>query len=119
MTEDSPGPQRPPLPADSTLRFPPYGQPQSRRRSTWIWILVFAGFALFIPVVSWHPFRVSNEAWAIQTIHDIAMAETAFNAAYPDTGYACSLAQVRHKVGIPGCFDVSAGDKFFLLNGGV
>ena len=95
MTEDHQ--TQPPPP------YPTYGQPQPARRPAWFWILIIGGccaaviFVLLIIAAVAIPSmlrmrKLANQTVAIQTLRAIGEAESSYNASYPDTGYACSLA---------------------------
>src|ERR1035441_3078127 len=83
--------------------YPTYGQPQPARRPAWFWILIIGGccaaviFVLLILAAVAIPSmlrmrKLANQTVAIQTLRAIGEAESSYNASYPDTGYACSLA---------------------------
>jgi type IV pilus assembly protein PilA len=95
MAEDHQTPLPPP--------HPTYGQPQPARRPAWFWILIIGGccaaviFVLLIIAAVAIPSmlrmrKLANQTVAIQTLRAIGEAESSYNASYPDTGYACSLA---------------------------
>jgi type IV pilus assembly protein PilA len=100
MTEDSPTPPPPP-PAGTPPPYPTAGQP--KRHSAWFWIAIIGGcFVLLIPVLliiaalaipqMLKARKTADETSAIQTMRAIASAELSYNVAYPENGYACSLA---------------------------
>ena len=105
MTEDSPTPPPPPPPVGTPppYPYPAAGQSQPSGRSGWFWVAIVGGcFVLLLPVLliiaavavpqMLKVRKVASETSAIQTMRTINSAEVSYNATYPDSGYACSLA---------------------------
>jgi type IV pilus assembly protein PilA len=100
MMEDRP---TPPPSAGPPQPYPAYGQPKPARRSTWFWIAIIGGClallfvillilaALAVPQLL-KVKKTANQTSAIQTMRSIGQAEMAYNSAWPDSGFACSLA---------------------------